>query len=120
MELDATDVVFMSGKGELAFFGGVVPHFDGFVVSAGNEEGLVVVEVDAADWAVMLNELIDEHFVDVVVEKNFSVVKRGKDPWEFRVKCDALDSRTLSFIHDIHFYIFYFLFFLFIINCLLY
>ena len=49
----------MSKKGKEASTEFVIPYFDLVVITAGNDEGLVQVEVDTADWTVVFFKSID-------------------------------------------------------------
>lgn len=60
MKLHGADIVQMAQQGEEAAAQFVVPHFDFVVVSARDDEGLMEVEVDAADGAIMLLEAVDD------------------------------------------------------------
>lgn len=81
MEKDGSDVVEMSIECEEAPPGLVRPHLDLVVVTTGNEEGLGLVEVDAADRPIVFFESINQCAHTVVPKLDRGRVQRYEDPW---------------------------------------
>jgi hypothetical protein len=59
MKLHGADIIQVTEKGEETATEFVIPHFNFVVVTAGNDEGLEEMEINTADWTVMLFESID-------------------------------------------------------------
>ncbi|KAK7293345.1 hypothetical protein RJT34_16208 [Clitoria ternatea] len=76
----------------------MVPHLDLVVIAtAGDEEGLGFVEVDASDSALVLVEVVGQSSDAVVAQLDDSTVGACKDPWVLRVEDKALYPFALGF-----------------------
>lgn len=64
--------------------------------TSGDEQGLRLVEVHAAHWAVVLIEAIDERAHAVVPQLDHPAVQRRQDPWALGVERQALDAVRLG------------------------
>lgn len=62
----------------------VVPDLDLVVITAGHEQGLRRVEVNASDRTIMFFESIDECSHAVIPQLDSGGVKRDEDPWPGR------------------------------------
>ena len=69
----------MAEEVEEAAFLLVVPHLDFVVVSARDEERLLVVEADATDRSLVLVEFVQERAHAVVPELNHAIVETAKE-----------------------------------------
>jgi hypothetical protein len=70
VEEDGSDVVEMAAEGEEAAAGLQRPDLDLVIVTAGNEERLGLVEIDASNGTIVLLKSVDEGSHAVVPELN--------------------------------------------------
>lgn len=96
MELDRADVVKVPMECEEAAMCLVVPHLNLVIVTSRDEERLGLVEVNAADGAVVLVEAVEERAHAVVPHLDDPAVEAGEDPWAARVEGEALDPVALG------------------------
>lgn len=74
----------------------VIPHLNLVIIASGDEERLGLVEVDAADGAVVLLEAVDERPHAVVPELDDTAVEAGEDPWTLGVEAQPLNAVALG------------------------
>ncbi|KAK7301399.1 hypothetical protein RJT34_12262 [Clitoria ternatea] len=76
----------------------VVPYLDLVVVTAArDEEWLGFIEVNAADGALVLVDVVGQSFDAVVTQLDDPVVETGEDPWALGVEGKTLHPVALGF-----------------------
>lgn len=81
MEEDGSDIVEVAVQREQASPSLIGPDLDFVVVTARDEEGLRVVEVDSSHRTIVLFESINQRSHPVVPQLNGAGVERDKNPW---------------------------------------
>lgn len=81
VEEDGSDIVEVAVQGEQASPGLIRPNLNLVIVTARDEEGLGVVEIDSSDWTVVLFESINQGPHAVVPQLDGGGVEGDEDPW---------------------------------------
>ena len=81
MEENGADVVQMTIQRKKTSPCLVGPDLDLVVIASGDEEGLGLVEVDAANRSVVFFESINEGSHTIVPQLNSRGMQRNEDPW---------------------------------------